>query len=102
MISVPCVIDLGHQLGTGTLWAGTSTAGRNFTAAHRRRARVQAVRGPDLGAKDSGCVCGTKADQDEARARRCGAAGVQPRRSCVGDRRREVHRPLQRATAFLI
>ena len=102
MISVPFVIDLGHQLGTGTLWAGTSTAGRNFTAVHRRRVRIQAVRGPDLGAKDSGCVCGTKADQDEARARRCGAAGVQPRRSCAGVHRREVHRPLQRATAFLI
>ena len=90
MISVPCVIDLGHQVGTGTLWAGTSTAGRNFTAAHRRSAAFQCFQGyglPRLAPKEradrnvahrglgSKGESGAGARRRTLAARRCGARG---------------------------
>ena len=72
MISVPCVIDLGHQLGTGTLWAGTSTAGQNFTAVHRRSAasggsgRCQGLR--ELAQREQGIkACSPKPGSEQRR-----------------------------------
>ena len=77
MISVPCVIDLGHQVGTGTLWAGTSTVGRNFTAVHRRSAasggsgRRQGLR--ELAQREQGIkACSPKPGSEQRR--RAGAS----------------------------